>query len=152
MAEHVGFAAGRGVSLCFFYPPSQLRVDLKTLKLNKPKPSLDISLSDCSQVFVSDFIRLPWGISTGAHNLVKGSFGFRLFLFLKIWFLENFFFFRLQAAFMTERLPGKFKGSERRSLSWVQTFGACLYKLAAVENKPNKQYFRGSAISLALGF
>lgn len=44
MAEHVGFAAGRGVSLCFFYPPSQLRVDLKTLKLNKPKPLLDISL------------------------------------------------------------------------------------------------------------
>ena len=44
MAEHVGFAAGRGVSLCFFHPPSQLRVDLKTLKLNKPKPSLDISL------------------------------------------------------------------------------------------------------------
>ena len=59
MAEHVGFAAGRGVSLCFFHPPSQLRVDLKTLKLNKPKPLLDISLSDCSQVFVSDFIRLP---------------------------------------------------------------------------------------------
>ena len=61
-------------------------------------------------------------------------------------------YFRLQAAFMTERLPGKFKSSERRGLSWVQTFGACLYKLAAVENKPNKQNFRGSAISLALGF
>lgn len=125
-----------GGFLCVFstLPPNSGWI-WKTLKLNKPKPSLDISgliVLKFSSLISQDF----WGISTGVYNLVKGSFKFRLFI---LSYDSGRIVFFTTGSFGDWGLPGKFKSSERRGLTWVQTFGADLYKLAAVENKPNKQ-------------